>query len=109
MSLVYTTHDLGPLFWHQIGLRKNSSIFHMFESHEPDPPYRWSKSLIIRLPFSTKGIVIGWWRKTDRTEEEAILAGMVGRDMTYKDLVQEKKDNPADSGILIAKAVEYDI
>jgi hypothetical protein len=89
MSLVSSTHDLGSFFWHSISLKKESPIFHRYPSHEPDAPYRWSSSLILRLPFTTKGIVVGHWRPTDRTEDAALLAGMAGRDMSIDQLRNE--------------------
>lgn len=89
MALNYETHDIGRFFFHRIGLRKNSSIAHFFPTHEIDPPYRWSKSLILRLPWTTYGLVLGWWRDTERTEDQAILAGMQGRDMSYKEYLEE--------------------
>lgn len=89
MALNNETHDIGRFFWHSISLRKKSPIVHTCSTHEIDPPYRWSKSLILRLPWTTYGLVLGWWRDTDRTEEQAILAGMQGRDMSYQDYLEE--------------------
>lgn len=64
----------------------------MFPTHETDYPYRWSKSLVVRLPWTTYGLVLGWWRNTDRTEEEAILAGMSGRSFTRQEYIEEFLD-----------------
>lgn len=93
MGLLAEYHNVGRLFWHSIRLKKKSPIFHTNPSHEVDAPYRWSKSLIVRLPWATRGLVIGWWRDTTRTEEDAILAAMggpqKGRDMTYDELLEE--------------------
>lgn len=92
MSLTNTTRGIGRFFWHSIRLKKRSSLVHIFPTHETDYPYRWSKSLVLRLPWATYGIVLGWWRDTTRTEEEAILAGMQGRDMSYDELLAETMD-----------------
>jgi len=89
MGLNNETHDIGRLFFHSISLRTKSPIVHIFPTHEIDPPYRWSNSLILRLPWTTRGLVIGWWRNTTRTEDEAILAGMQGRDMSYQEYLEE--------------------
>lgn len=89
MALSNETHGIGRLFFHTIGLQKKSDLFHFFPTHEIDPPYRWSKSLVMRFPGTTKGLVVGWWRKTIRTEDEAVLAGMQGRDMSYKEYLEE--------------------
>jgi hypothetical protein len=90
MSLVSTTHELS-LFWHSISLKKRTALIHRFPSHETDAPYRWSKSWVFRLPFSTRGIVIGRWRDANRTEEEALLAAMSGRDVAMSAMTEEQK------------------
>ena len=89
MGLSNETKDIGRFFWHPITLKKKSPIFHTFPTHETDYPYRWSKSLIARLPWSSRGIVLGWWRSADRDEDDAVLAGMSGRGMDYKDYLEE--------------------
>lgn len=91
MSLSSNTHGIGSLFWHSISLRKKTSIFHRYPTHETDYPYRWSNSLVVRLPGTTKGLVLGWWHRTTRTEEQAILAALSGRDMTFHELGEEQK------------------
>lgn len=78
----YKTHDLGPLFVHGIKLRKDSPLVHTFPSHEMEEPYRRSNTLILRLPRGHRGVAIGWWRRTTRTEEQALLEALQGRKMT---------------------------
>lgn len=92
MALSADTHGFWRFFWHSISLKQKSPVLHTSLSHETDYPYRWSRSLILRLPGTTRGLVLGWWRNIVRTEEDAILAGMQGRDMTYKDLLKETMD-----------------
>lgn len=116
MSLSSDTHGIGRFFWHSISLRKGTPVFHRYPSHETDYPYRWSNSLIVRLPGTTKGLVLGWWHQTTRTEEQAILAALAGRDMSFQDLGEEQKvqvrrkmmrDNvDAEKQQLIAEALE---
>ena len=89
MSLVSSTHDLGPFFWHSISLKKDSPKFHKYPSHETEAPYRWSNSSVIRFPFTTRGVVLGKWRAMERTEDDALLAGMAGRDMSIDQLRNE--------------------
>lgn len=91
MALTNETHGIGKFFWHSISLKRKTPICHRFPTHEIDAPYRWSNSLILRLPGTTYGLVLGWWHSATRTEEEAILAGMAGRDMTYGELREEQK------------------
>lgn len=66
------THDLGPIFVHSIWLKEGAPLAHTAPTNELEEPYRRSKSLIIRLPFTNRGAVFGWWRKTGRDEEEAL-------------------------------------
>lgn len=66
------TYDLGPAFVHGIPLNPKSPRLHTATTNEVDEPYRQSKSLVVRL-WRTHGFVLGWWRKTDRTEEQALV------------------------------------
>lgn len=87
----YETHSIGPLFVHGIKLQKKSSLVHVYPSHEMDEPYRWSNSLILRLPWLRQGLVLGLWRSTSRTEEQAILQALAGRHMTDSEFSQAEK------------------
>lgn len=91
MSIHNKKHDLGPLFTHGIKLDKKSPIFHMFPSHEVEYPYRWSNSLIVRIPWCHQGFVLGFWRSTNRTEEQMLLAAMAGRQMTDEEFSEAEK------------------
>lgn len=91
MAIHNKTHDLWRFFWHSISLQKDSSIFHMFPSHEMDEPHRWSNSLIVRLPGTTRGIVLGFWRNTGRTEQEALLDALAGRQMKDDEFLAAEK------------------
>ena len=85
------THDIGPFFCHTISLRKDGPVYHRYPSHELDHPYRWSNSHILRLPWTSYGLVVGHWRKTERTEEQAILDAMEGRRMDHKEFSEAEK------------------
>ena len=91
MSIHVKTRDLGPLFVHSIKLQKKSPIFHRYPSHEIEPPYRWSNSLIVRIPWTRQGFVWGLWRTTDRTEEQMLLAALEGRQMTDDEFSDAEK------------------
>lgn len=80
--MYYSIHSMGPLFVHGIKLQKKSPILHRYPSHEIEEPFRWSNSLILRMPKSFRGLVIGLWRTTDRTEEQTLLDALEGRQMT---------------------------
>lgn len=72
------THGIWRFFWHSISLKKKSPIYHRYPTHEIDYPYREANSHILRLPWSSHGLVVGWWRNTDRDEAQAILEGLGG-------------------------------
>jgi hypothetical protein len=92
MAITNETHGFWRFFFHSISLKKKSPLVHMNQTHEIDEPYRWSKSLILRLPWATRGLVLGWWRNTTRTEDEAILAGMQGRPLDMSVILKEVKN-----------------
>lgn len=93
MSISTETHDIGRFFWHTIRLEKGSPFFHRHPTHEIDPPYRFSNSLLIRMPFTSYGIVLGWWHTVARTEEQAILAGMSGRELGSTIVPRKTRDS----------------
>ena len=66
------THALGPIFVQSIWLTEGAPVFHTAPTNELEEPYRKSKSLIVRIPFSRRAVVLGFWRKTERTEDEAL-------------------------------------
>jgi len=76
---------------HGIKLRKKSPIFHMYPSHEVEEPYRWSNSLIMRVPWHQQGVVVGFWRATNRTEEQTLLDALEGRQMTDDEFSDAEK------------------
>lgn len=84
-------HDLGPFFWHTIRLQKKSPIFHRYPSHEVEAPYRWSNSLIVRIPWTSQGFVLGLWRTTDRSEEQMLLDALEGRQMDDREFSEAEK------------------
>lgn len=93
MSISTETHDIGRFFWHTIRLGKGSPLIHRHPTHEIDPPYRFSNSLLFRAPFTTHGLVLGWWHLMARTEEQAILAGMSGREIGSTIIPRKTRDS----------------
>lgn len=87
----HKVHELGPLFVHTIKLQKKTQLFHRYPSHEIEAPYRWSNSLIVRIPWSRQGFVFGLWRTTDRTEEQMLLEALQGRQMTDEEFSDSEK------------------
>lgn len=91
MSINVETHEIWRLFFHSISLKKKSSLIHRYPTHEVDEPYRWSNSVILRLPGSSKGLTVGWWRNTGRTEEQALIDAMEGRKMDHEEFSEAEK------------------
>lgn len=78
------THDLGRAFLHAIRLQPGSSRIHIATTHEVDEPFRESRSIVLRL-WKDRGIVLGWWRKTGREEEEALLKALQAQETDLLD------------------------
>ena len=91
MSIHNQVKSVGPLFVHGIKLQKKSSLFHRYPSHEVEEPYRWSNSLIVRIPWLRQGFVLGFWRSTERTEEQMLLAALEGRQMSDEEFSESEK------------------
>jgi hypothetical protein len=91
LAINNTAHSIGPLFAHTIELKRKSPIVHTYPTHEVDEPYRWANSLILRLPGTRRGLVLGWWNKTDRTEEQALIDAMEGRKMSHTEFTEAEK------------------
>lgn len=116
MSINVDTHGFWRFFYHDIQLKPESPILHRYPTHEVDEPYRWAKSFIIKLHKDGRGIVLGWWRKTNRNEEQALIDAMAGRQMTDTEFQSAekahirrtmiKKQYPSDHQELIIDALD---
>lgn len=78
------TTDLGRAFAHAIALDPNAPRLHTAVTDELDPPFRRSRSLVLRL-WKSRGLVLGWWRKTGRDEDEALMAALQGVETSLLD------------------------
>lgn len=84
-------YSIGAFFWHTISLKKKSDLYHRSPSHEVEAPYRWSNSVILRIPWSSYGLVLGHWQATSRTEEQMLLDALQGRQMTDDEFSDAEK------------------
>jgi len=74
------THDIGKFYWHGINYGfKPKELFEKAESREIEAPFRIGKGIALRVPFSTRGIVMGWWRKSGLSESQALTYAVNGR------------------------------
>lgn len=87
----YKTHDFGPFFWHKIQLTPESPRYHTYPSHEVDEPFRMATAHIFRLRKDGRGLVVGLWRKTSRTEQEMLIDAMGGRQMSDEEFTEAEK------------------
>jgi hypothetical protein len=71
------THGVGPFFVHPLNLKPGSPFLHTAPTDEIEPPYRRSKSLIVKV-WPGKGLVLGRWRHTWRRESDALYAAVQG-------------------------------
>jgi hypothetical protein len=71
------THGVGPFFTHTLNLKPGAPFLHTAPTDEIEPPYRRSKSLIIKV-WAGKGIVLGRWRNTYRNENDALYTAIQG-------------------------------
>jgi hypothetical protein len=68
---------VGPFFTHTLNLKPGAPFLHTAPTDEIEPPYRRSKSLIIKV-WAGKGIVLGRWRNTYRNENDALYTAIQG-------------------------------
>jgi len=87
----YKTHDFFNFFWHTIRLVPESPRYHTFPSHETDEPFRRATAHIFRLRKDGRGLVVGLWRKTSRTEQEMLMDAMQGRQMDDEEFTEAEK------------------
>lgn len=61
-------------FWHTIRVKPKTVLKSAAVSNEAEYPYRTSQSTVYRLWPLRRGLVIGKWEWTGRTEDEALRA-----------------------------------
>jgi hypothetical protein len=71
------THGVGPFFVHAVNLRPHTPFLHTAPTDEINPPYRYSRSLIIKI-WPGKGIVLGRWKNNWRSETAALYTALQG-------------------------------
>jgi hypothetical protein len=74
--------NIGPLYVTTVKYphRNFSPIIEKGWTHEIDEPYRRGSCLVVRLPFTHPGIVIGLWGAA-QDEEDALTAAIWGRQL----------------------------
>lgn len=72
---------VGPFFWYLFDYPVGGYplLNRAASCREVDPPYRYGRSWIFRLPFSTRSLVLGKWEGRIEDEDSAILSATGGR------------------------------
>lgn len=66
------THDIGPVFWMPVRLRKHTQRISSAPTFEIEEPFRVSpKSLVVRF-CGGRGLVLGRWYHSGMDETEAL-------------------------------------
>jgi hypothetical protein len=73
------SHDVGPFFGFTINLIPKAPFLHTAPTDELEFPYRTARSLVVKF-WPGKGLVLGRWRHTGRTETEALLIATQGHE-----------------------------
>jgi hypothetical protein len=71
------TRDMGPFFAHTVNLKPGAPFLHTAPTDEIEPPYRRSNSVIIKI-WPGKGLVLGRWRHTYRSDDAALYTALQG-------------------------------
>ena len=55
-------------------------------THETDHPYREGRSLVLRLPFTTRAVALGVWMTSQGDEQDVLRRAVGSRDLgEYRD------------------------
>jgi hypothetical protein len=73
------THDVGPIFVQFVRLKRGTAFLHTATTFEIVEPFRRSQSIIVHC-WPGRGLVVGFWRRTGWTEEEALRAATQAED-----------------------------
>ena len=74
------TRDIGNFYWHNLTYPyKPKGLWETADTQEIDPPFRRGHGLAIRVPFTRKAIVIGRWKETGYSENQALTYAINGR------------------------------
>lgn len=74
------TRDIGNFYWHNLEYSyKPKGLWEKADTQEIDAPFRRGAGLAVRVPFTRKAIVIGHWRETGYSENEALTYAINGR------------------------------
>lgn len=74
-----TPKEIGKLYWHILEYPvKPNNFWERAYTQEIDEPFRAGSGVAIRMPFTRKAVVIGWWGES-HPESEALTYAIRGR------------------------------
>jgi len=77
--MAYEPKEFRNFYWHMIKYPvKPKEFWEKAETQEIDEPFRYGSGRAIRIPFTSKAVVIGKWQKS-YTESEALTYAIRGR------------------------------
>lgn len=80
------TKDFGRAFVQFVSLNDGTPFIHTATSQAIEPPFPHARVVIVRVPFTHTGVVLGWWQSSGFNEEEALLAAMEARGLDLYDV-----------------------
>ena len=87
------TNDIGPLFFAPAKFQTNLDrlpLFGTLPSQESEPPYRRATTLFARIPYTDKGIIVGWWRRSKTDPDSALMNAIAGAGFDLDDQIDEE-------------------
>ena len=65
------THDIGRLYWQVYPVQSGAPLLRRVSTYSYQPPYRWSRSLVVRY-WPGHAVEVGWWRNPVNPKEDAV-------------------------------------
>lgn len=70
-------HEVGRVFAHRMSYpTRHHPLVETGRTRETDHPFRSGRSLVVRMPLSTKAVVVGVWGHAG--DEETVLREAIG-------------------------------
>lgn len=87
------TYDLGRLFLATAIFKTSSGarppLVGLLPSQEVEEPYRHSLTAFLRVPLTTRGVLLGWWRDSLLDPDSALMQAISGHGLDLDDEIDE--------------------
>lgn len=64
--------DIGPVYVYTLDLRSDAPLFERTWTQEIEEPFRHGRAVLLRVPGTSKGVVVGRWVARAADEEHAL-------------------------------------